>query len=418
MDDRAMNNRKSCCVMKTLSILLFCCGLPGLAGLQPAQSQDRYATLREQMVARSIEAEGISNPEVLAAMKKVPRHEFVPGNLRAQAYQDAALPIGSQQTISPPYIVAYMTEVLEPKPEDKVLEIGTGSGYQAAVLAEIVAEVYTVEIVSPLAKSATKRLADLGYNNVHVKDGDGYEGWAEHAPFDKIIVTCSPEKIPEPLVEQLKEGGRMIIPVGERYQQSFVLLQKKDGKLTEERLISTLFVPMTGESEDQRAVKPDPLRPRVVNGSFELDENGDEKADGWHYQRRTEMSSEEPMEGSKCIKFSSPGNGQLSQALQGTAIDGKKIGGLTLSYWVRYKDVAPGSTPVDQAAVVVHFFDSARREISTEIHGRWRGSLGWQRARTNVVVPPTAREMIVRIGLNGAAGELWIDDLQIVTVPR
>ncbi|MCA9066968.1 MAG: protein-L-isoaspartate(D-aspartate) O-methyltransferase, partial [Planctomycetaceae bacterium] len=246
------------------------------------QAQDPFEAARLAMVAEAIEAEGITNSAVLAAMKKVPRHEFVASGFKRQAYLDSALPIGSQQTISPPYVVAYMTEVLDPQPQDKVLEIGTGSGYQAAVLSEIVAAVYTIEIVPALARSAAKRLKELEYKNVFPLEGDGYKGWPEHAPFDKIIVTCSPESIPQPLVDQLREGGRMIIPVGERYQQSFVLLQKQDGELKQERLISTLFVPMTGRSEDERRVQPDPEHPGIVNGSFELDENNDGRADGWH----------------------------------------------------------------------------------------------------------------------------------------
>ena len=159
---------------------------------------DKYAGIREQMVIDMIEAEGITNPLVLNAMRRVQRHEFVSGSLRHRAYEDSALAIGSKQTISPPYIVAYMTETIDPKPEDKVLEIGTGSGYQAAVLAEIVKDVYTIEIVPALSKSAEKRLESLGYDNVHCRLGDGYKGWPEHAPFDKVIVTCSPESVPEP----------------------------------------------------------------------------------------------------------------------------------------------------------------------------------------------------------------------------
>lgn len=383
-----------------------------------SQAQDRFAEQRERMVRVAIEAEGITNPAVLAAMRKVPRHEFVAGSLKSQAYQDTSLPIGSQQTISPPYVVAYMTEVLDPRPGDKVLEIGTGSGYQAAVLAEIVREIYTIEIVSVLAKSATKRLSDLGYTNVHVKDGDGFQGWPEHAPFDKIIVTCSPEKIPEPLVEQLKEGGRMIIPVGERYQQAFHLLKKVDGKLEDERLISTLFVPMTGESESQRRIQPDPLRPQIVNGSFELDENADGRIDGWHYQRQTEISTDKPMHGNQALCFKNSDPGQLAQALQGTAIDGRRIAGIQLNYWVRYEAVLPGPHPSDQASVVVHFYDHVRREIGTRAFGRWHGTLGWQLARSQVEVPQSAREMIIRIGLNGATGTLCLDDMQLTTVPR
>jgi protein-L-isoaspartate(D-aspartate) O-methyltransferase len=378
----------------------------------------RFDDLREAMVATKIAAEGISNKAVLAAMRKVPRHEFVPPAERSRAYDDLALPIGHQQTISPPYIVAYMTETLDPQPEDRVLEIGTGSGYQAAVLAEIVKDVYTIEIVSPLAKQAERRLKELKYTNVHVLDGDGYKGWPEHAPFDKIIVTCSPENIPEPLIEQLREGGQMIIPVGQRYQQAFHLLKKEDGKLKDDRLISTLFVPMTGTSEEQRRVQPDPAHPEIVNGSFDADENGDMKTDGWHYQRQTTMCSDSPMDGAFCLRFENKDVGSLSQALQGSAIDGRRIGGIQLNYWVRCKGILPGTAATEQAAVVVHFYDNIRREIGTTVLGKWRGSFNWQEAKSTVVVPPAAKEMIIRIGLNGSTGQLDLDGMKLTTSKR
>ena len=162
------------------------------------------------MVARDVVAAGVTHPRVITALRRTPRHEFVPLAERRLAYFDMALPIGEQQTISPPFVVATMTAQLDPQPNDKVLEIGTGSGYQAAILAGVVGEVYTIEIHEPLARTATQTLSRLGYKNVHVKIGDGFQGWPEHAPFDKIIVTCSPEKVPQPLVDQLREGGRMV----------------------------------------------------------------------------------------------------------------------------------------------------------------------------------------------------------------
>jgi protein-L-isoaspartate(D-aspartate) O-methyltransferase len=185
---------------------------------------------------------------VLAAMSKVPREEFVPADERAAAYTDNPLPIGYDQTISQPYIVAFMTEQLHPKPSDRVLEIGTGSGYQAAILAELVAEVYTIEIAGPLARNAEATLVHLGYKNVRMKVGDGYKGWPENAPFDAITVTCAPDRVPRPLTDQLKEGGRMIIPVGDRFAQELYLLEKKNGQLKESAVLPVRFVPMTGEA--------------------------------------------------------------------------------------------------------------------------------------------------------------------------
>src|SRR5437762_9952068 len=203
--------------------------------------------VREQLMSR-----GIHDERVLAAMSKVPREEFVPADERAAAYTDNPLPIGYDQTISQPYIVAFMTEQLHPKPSDRVLEIVTGSGYQAAILAELVKEIYSVEIVEPLAKSAEANLARLGYKNIHLKVGDGYKGWPEEAPFDAIIVTCAPDKVPQPLVDQLKDGGRMVIPVGERFAQELYLLEKKNGQLKESVTLPVRFVPMAGEASKQK----------------------------------------------------------------------------------------------------------------------------------------------------------------------
>ena len=183
-------------------------------------------------------------------MRAVPRHEFVPENVRDLAYTDRPLPIGHEQTISQPYIVAFMTEALAPKPTDKVLEIGTGSGYQAAVLSGLVKHVYTNEIVKPLAERAAETLKKADYKNVTVKASDGYQGWAEHAPFDSVIVTCAPDHVPDPLVEQLREGGKMIIPVGRAWgAQELYLLTKKDGKVEKTAVLPVRFVPMTGESQ-------------------------------------------------------------------------------------------------------------------------------------------------------------------------
>jgi protein-L-isoaspartate(D-aspartate) O-methyltransferase len=207
------------------------------------------ATERQRMVQEQLMPRGVHEQRVLAAMSKVPREEFVPQAVRAASYTDQPLPIGYGQTISQPFIVALMTEQLRPSPKDRVLEIGTGSGYQAAVLAELVAEVYSIEIVEPLAKSAEATLQRLGYKNVHVKAGDGYQGWPEFAPFDAVIVTCAPDHVPQPLTDQLKEGGRMIIPVGGPGLQELYLLEKENGQLRQRAVESVRFVPMTGEAE-------------------------------------------------------------------------------------------------------------------------------------------------------------------------
>ena len=205
-----------------------------------------YKKQREKMVSDQIEDRGIHDQQVLRAMREVERHWFVPENNRSNSYEDRPLGIGYGQTISQPYIVAYMTEMLKLQPNYRVLEIGTGSGYQAAVLAKIVREVYTIEIVTQLGDSAAARLKRLGYKNISVKNADGYHGWTENAPFDAIMVTAAAEFIPPPLIQQLKDGGRMIIPIGSPYlTQWLMLVEKKNGKMTTKRLIPVSFVPFT-----------------------------------------------------------------------------------------------------------------------------------------------------------------------------
>lgn len=205
--------------------------------------EDIYIPRRREMVERQIKARGISNPGVIGAMLKVERHLFVPGYLAASAYADSPLPIGSGQTISQPYIVAYMTEALELGSSDRVLEIGTGSAYQAAVLAEIVKEVYSIEIVKELAELAEERMTRLGYGNVYLRHGDGYKGWREKAPFDAIMVTAAPPELPMELVDQLSVGGRMIVPVGEFFQELQLITMTESGHSVK-RLIPVRFVPM------------------------------------------------------------------------------------------------------------------------------------------------------------------------------
>ncbi len=208
--------------------------------------QDKYGLQREQMVKDQLILRGINNKLVLDAMRKVPRELFVPTSMQERAYEDNALPIDKNQTISQPYIVAFMTEMIDPAPTDKVLEIGTGSGYQAAVLAEIVEKVYTIEIIPELGQQAKLTLDAIGYENIETKIGDGYHGWKDHAPYDAIIVTAAPENIPQPLIDQLKDGGKMIIPVGPVYSTQFlILVAKHKGEATTKRTIPVRFVPFT-----------------------------------------------------------------------------------------------------------------------------------------------------------------------------
>lgn len=394
---------------------LACLLAPLFVSTAEAQRPDPYRDARHKMVAEYIEREGVTNPLVLASMRQVQRHEFVTAQYRKSkdAYADAALPIGYKQTISPPFVVAYMTQTIDPQPTDRVLEIGTGSGYQAAVLSNIVKEVYSIEIVPELGKTAAERLSRLKYANVKTKVGDGYLGWEEYAPFDKIIVTCSPENVPQPLIDQLKEGGRLLVPLGERYQQVFHQFEKKDGKLEEKTLISTLFVPMTGQSEDQRRVKPDPLNPKILNLGFEDDDDSDGYPDHWHYQRLTKLVEQDAPKGKRCLLLESTDHQRIAQALQATAIDGTKIGSLQVRIQFKLEDVVRGHEPFEAAAVVIHFYDENRKAFENAFIGPWDGTRDWDVVSKNIIVPQRAREMIVRIGLNGATGKLWVDDLSI-----
>jgi len=210
-----------------------------------------FRVMREKMVETQIKARGVKDPRVLSTLLKVERHRFVPEEYLNSAYSDQPLPIGEGQTISQPYIVALMTELLELKGDEKVLEIGTGSGYQAAILAELAKKVYTIEIIESLAFRANNRLLELGYQNIKVKSGDGYLGWPEAAPFDAIVITAAPDHIPQPLMDQLKEGGRMVVPVG-TYTQELKKIVKRSGKVETIDVVPVIFVPMTGEGVKQK----------------------------------------------------------------------------------------------------------------------------------------------------------------------
>jgi protein-L-isoaspartate(D-aspartate) O-methyltransferase len=222
------------------------------ASEQARERQERWQRQqRQQMVAEQIRARGVTSPQVLAAMEQVPRHLFVPESERDQAYEDHPLPIGGGQTISQPYVVALMTALLDLTPRSRVLEIGTGSGYQAAVLSRLAAEVYTIEIVPALGERARDTLARLGYGNVRVRLGDGYRGWPEAAPFDAIVLTAAPHSVPPPLIAQLKPGGRLVVPVGGFDQDLMVLTKAPDGSIKQEKVLPVRFVPMTGEAQSK-----------------------------------------------------------------------------------------------------------------------------------------------------------------------
>ena len=231
------------------AIIVICCLAISCPG-EGNKSMDDRQEERDLLIDKTVVARGIEDEAVISAMREVRRHLFVPEKYRREAYMDSPLPIGHNQTISQPYIVALMTSLADIDSSSRVLEIGTGSGYQAAVLGEIADSVFTIEIVPELAERAENILDSLGYDNVYVRAGDGYKGWPEHAPFDAVVVTAAPDHVPEPLVEQLAEGGELVIPVGSRYQQ-LKLLRKSGGELVEKDIIPVRFVPMTGEAEEE-----------------------------------------------------------------------------------------------------------------------------------------------------------------------
>ena len=374
---------------------------------------DPFEVARRQLVQDEIIGAGVTNQRVIDSVLATKRHEFVPRHLRKNAYYDMALPIGDRQTISSPFIVAYMTECLDPQPTDKVLEIGTGSGFQAAILSPLVKDVYTIEIVETLGRKAAAVLHRLKYNNVHPKVGDGFKGWPEHAPFDKIIVTCSPEKVPVPLIEQLKEGGLMVIPVGERYQQTMYLMRKVKGNLEREVLRPTLFVPMTGTAESNREVAPDPANPQLVNGSFEEEVDDDGFVPGWYYQRQVErVKSDESPVGDHHAVFRNLEAGRGSRVLQGIAIDGRVVHEIELSTWVAIKSVVPGPEQA-MPKMLISFYDDQRAHLGVAWLGPWRGTFDWRKESRKIRVPARAREAIVRVGLLGATGEAKFDDVRL-----
>ena len=381
------------------------------------QRDRTWTDARHRMVRDEIAGMGIEDQRVLDALRNTPRHEFVRPAERRWSYLDMALPIGAGQTISPPFVVAFMTQAIDPQPTDRVLEIGTGSGYQAAVLSELAAEVYSIEIVELLGRRAARTLHRLGYKNVHAKIGDGYLGWPEHAPFDKIIVTCSPESIPPALVAQLREGGTMVIPVGERYQQTLYSLKKVAGEMRSQSLEPTFFVPMTGRAEAERQKIDNSGLPRLVNGSFEeSDEDADVK--GWYYVRQGEVS---PLDaapaGSSVLHFTNQTPGRSAQALQAVAMDGRQVRHVDVSLYVKGEKLTPGRGEHQRAQLQLSFFDRIRAPVGFERLGNWRGTFDWRRETATVRVPVKSRLAVLTVGLLGAVGQLSVDDIRVEVTP-
>lgn len=386
----------------------------GQVGLPPFND---FGAAREMLIREVLIPGGVTDERVIAAIRQTPRHEFVPPAMRPQAYFDRALPIGESQTISSPYIVSIMTQELDTKPEHKVLEIGTGSGFQAAVLSPLVKEVYSIEIVPELGEKAKQVLAYLGYKNVITKVGDGFLGWEEHAPFDRVIVTCSPEDVPQPLIDQLVEGGLMVIPVGERYQQTLYLMRKRDGKLEKEALRPTLFVPMTGTAEEQRDKQADPANPQLVNGDFEQPPEDNGYMPGWYYQRGlTWKGAGDSPSGGHFVEFENQAQGRPTSLLQGLALDGRLVKRIRLSASIKLDNVKPGADRSELPGVTIRFFDEQRSLLGTQWIGLIQGTREWRSESKVMRVPLGAREAIVSIGLFGATGVAGFDNIELEAI--
>lgn len=391
-----------------VAILPLLATLPGGVGV--SEEADQYREARQKLT--QIIGQGVKDPRVLRVVGKTERHLFVPKSQQKNAYFDMSLPIGGGVTISPPYVVAHMTEQLHPQPTDRVLEIGTGSGYQAAILSPLVDEVYTIEIIEELGKQAAERLTRLGYDNVNVKVGDGFKGWPEHAPFDKIIVTCSPEQIPEPLVAQLKDGGMMLIPLGKRYEQSLCLVTKRSGKLDRQVLESTFFVPMTGKAEAVRHQKQDDGAPVVVNGGFEQ-QNEQGVPVAWYNLRQAKIAVDAGApEGKSHVQFANETPGRVAVALQAMGLDGRRFKEIELSVTVRPDDVVLGANG-SYSGIDVRFYDEHRARVGGGLFGPWSGSAAWTEHGTRFRVPLESRIMVIGLGLFGATGELAFDNIQV-----
>ena len=378
------------------------------------RNRDPWYETRMRLVEYEVVAAGVKDTRVCDAIRATPRHEFVPASLRRYAYFDIGMPIGDGQTISSPFIVAYMTEQLRPRPTDRVLEIGTGSGYQAAVLSGLVSEVYSIEIVETLGQRAAKTLQRLGYDNVKTKIGDGYQGWAEHAPFDKIIVTCSPENVPKPLVEQLKEGGRLVVPLGQRYQQTLFLFKKAGGVLQAEPLQPTFFVPMMGRAEQERVAPADPGEPVLVNGDFKNAPDG--QPAGWYYVRQALVESGGRTPGGSCLAFRNDTPGRAAQALQAVGVDGRHTHQIEISVWVRGVQVHPGALPDQHPGLVVVFFNANRQPVAKHAIGPWSGTFEWVERHLRITVPASARLASVEVGLWGGTGQISVSDVAMKVI--
>ncbi|MCE9528021.1 MAG: protein-L-isoaspartate O-methyltransferase [Planctomycetales bacterium] len=400
--------------------LRFCLAIVAfaLASQQPAAAQSGLRELleaRRLMVQEEIANQGIENERLLEAMRDVPREQFVPLSRRNLAYLNVAIAYDDGQVILPPLVTAHLIEQLNPHKNDKVLVIGPGSGYSTALLSRMVREVFAVEIDPVIAKTAEETLARLKYTNVKVRVGDGFEGWKEHAPYQRIIVECSPDSVPKALVEQLAEGGILLVPIGDEFDQTMHLCKKENGKLTTLSLWPTLLLPMKGKAEELRSQSEMPRDPSILNGGFEelVPKTKDVPAH-WAYVRQGRaIAGEFCPEGKNSLAFVNLTPGAAAMALQAFPVDGKKVSELSFACNVWGKDIRPGQNRQQLPRVEVRFFDEKRRLVGGDWMGGWNLTFDWLGKEHVFSVPRTAKFAVLRIGLCGATGEIRFDDLKL-----
>jgi protein-L-isoaspartate(D-aspartate) O-methyltransferase len=397
-----------------LAILLASLFTPARAADNAAKANAEFAKLREEMVKADLVAGGIKHPDVLRVMKATPRHEFIPPSMRGSAYFDTSLAIGDGQTISAPFVVAQMLAKLDLQSTDNVLEIGTGSGYNAALLSQMAKDVYSIEICPRLATQARVTVAKLGYANVHVKEGDGFKGWPEHAPFDKIVVTCAPADVPEPLIAQLKEGGTMLIPVGSRFEQILFHLKKEYGQLSVISRQPTYFVPMTGAA--QEGVATAPTNTEIINGSLERMENIPGLPDGWYSLKQVDCENGQGRSGSHGFHFSNNTPGRSAYAMQAFAVDGRKSKLIDISAWVRGQSLRTKSDAAPARIAITYYDQNQLPAGEGSINLTSGDQTQWHEVTGRLPVPPQARWAVFAVTLGETLGDLWADDFSLQPV--
>lgn len=411
-----MPNLKS--MQNIRNLVAMALSLMWLLSVQPVAAQSGLRELleaRRRMVSEEIEAQGIENERLLEAMREVPREQFLPLPKRKLAYLNVVVTFGDGQVILPPLVTAHLIEQLNPQKNDKVLVIGAGSGYSTALLSRMCREVDAVEIDPAIAKTAEEVFARLKFTNIKMRVGDGFEGWKEHAPYQRIIVECSPENVPQPLVDQLAEGGVLLVPVGDEFDQTMHLCQKENGKLTTLSLWPTLLLPMKGKAEELRSQSATPRDPALLNGGFEeLVPSTKDVPASWAYVRQGRAIADSSCpEGSNSLSFINVTPGVAATALQAFPVDGKKISELAIACKIWGKEVRPGQNRQQLPRVEVRFFDEKRRLVGGDWMGGWNMTFDWVKKDHVFAVPRQAKFAVIRIGLGGAVGEIRFDDFKL-----